>query len=477
MGVAVSGWTLAKAVAKQGQLGVVSGTALDVVLARRLEIGDLDGSSRRALAAFPIPGVADRILDKYFIEGGKTETERFSQKPMVSHRPSQALNELLVASNFVEVWLAKEGHDGAIGINYLEKLQPPTLASIYGAMLADVDYVLMGAGIPRAIPGILDKFSHGEAAQLRLDVKGADRDDNFFMSFDPGAFSKGRIAEIKRPKFLAIITSDVLAKMLATKASGYVDGFIVEMPSAGGHNAPPRGKMQLTDDGEPIYGERDVPNLEKIAAIGRPFWLAGGFATADGLQKAQTAGAVGVQIGTAFAYCEESGFPADLKMRVLGMSRAGDAHVKTDALASPTGFPFKVLQLEETLSDDAVYAKRERVCDLGYLRTAYKRENGKIGWRCPSEPIDEFLEKGGAIEETVGRKCVCNALCASIDLAQIQTNGSVEGDLVTSGDDVATIARFLPAGTATYSAAHVIADILGVEQSDASATAAAQSIG
>ncbi|VAW09061.1 Enoyl-[acyl-carrier-protein] reductase [FMN] [hydrothermal vent metagenome] len=476
MGVAVSDWTLAKAVAQQGQLGVVSGTALDIVLARRLELGDLDGSSRRALAAFPIPGVADRILDKYYIEGGKTETERFTQKPMVSHRPSQTLNELLVASNFVEVWLAKEGHTGVIGINYLEKLQPPTLASIYGSMLAEVDYVLMGAGIPRAIPGILDKFSIGEPAEMRLDVKGAERDDDFVMSFDPAAIAKGRIVELKRPKFLAIITSDVLAKMLATKASGYVDGFIVEMPSAGGHNAPPRGKMQLTEVGEPIYGERDVPNFEKIAAIGRPFWLAGGFATADGLRDAQAVGAVGVQIGTAFAYCEESGFPSELKMRVLAMSRAGDAHVKTDALASPTGFPFKVLQLEQTLSDEAAYLKRKRVCDLGYLRTAYKRENGKIGWRCPSEPIDEFLEKGGTIEETVGRKCVCNALCATIGLAQIQADGSVEGDLVTSGDDVATIARFLPEGAATYSAAHVIATILGEEASDAGATHSARSI-
>lgn len=475
MGVAVSDWTLAKTVAKLGQMGVVSGTALDIVLARRLETGDLDGSCRRALAAFPLPGVADRILDKYYIEGGKTETERFTQKPMVSHRPSQALNELLVASNFVEVWLAKEGHDGAIGINYLEKLQPPTLASIYGAMLAEVDYVLMGAGIPRAIPGILDKFAVGEPAELRLDVKGADRDDNFVMSFDPVAFGKGRIVELKRPKFLAIIASDVLAKMLATKASGYVDGFIVEMPSAGGHNAPPRGKMQLTDDGEPIYGERDVPKLDKIAAIGQPFWLAGGFATARGLRDAQAIGAVGVQIGTAFAYCEESGFTSELKMRVLAMSRTGDAHVKTDALASPTGFPFKVLQLEGTLSDDNVYRERERVCDLGYLRTAYKRENGRIGWRCPSEPIDDFLEKGGTIEETVGRKCVCNALCGPIGIAQIQINGSIEGNLVTSGDDVATVARFLPDGAATYSAAHVIATILGTETPTVTADATVQS--
>jgi len=51
MGAAVSAWQLAKAVAQTGQLGVVSGTALDVVLARRLQLGDPGGHLRRDLAA------------------------------------------------------------------------------------------------------------------------------------------------------------------------------------------------------------------------------------------------------------------------------------------------------------------------------------------------------------------------------------------------------------------------------------------
>ena len=62
MGVGVSNWTLARAVSKQGQLGVVSGTLLAVVLSRRLQLGDPDGHMRRALDRFPVPGVAERIL-------------------------------------------------------------------------------------------------------------------------------------------------------------------------------------------------------------------------------------------------------------------------------------------------------------------------------------------------------------------------------------------------------------------------------
>ncbi|MCY0957544.1 hypothetical protein [Streptomyces sp. H27-H5] len=71
MGVGVSGWRLARAVSLTGQLGVVSGTALDVVLARVLQTGDPGGHARRALAAFPIPELARAVLDRHFREGAR----------------------------------------------------------------------------------------------------------------------------------------------------------------------------------------------------------------------------------------------------------------------------------------------------------------------------------------------------------------------------------------------------------------------
>ncbi len=460
MGAGVSSWTLARAVSKAGQLGVVSGTALDVILARRLQVGDPGGHMRRALAAFPIPGVAQRIIDKYFVEGGKSADRPFKAKPMPSEKPSRQLEELLVASNFVEVFLAKEGHDGDVGINYLEKIQAPNLPSIYGAMLAGVTYVLMGAGIPRAIPGILDSLAASQAVEMRLDVQGAERGEEFALRFDPNEFCGGEAIKVERPAFLAIVSSSTLATMLARKASGKVDGFIVEGPSAGGHNAPPRGKLELSVDGEPIYNDRDFADLAAIDELGLPFWLAGSYAEPDRVVEALKMGAAGVQVGTAFAYCEESGLPNDLIERVLEMSGRGEARIFTDPVASPTGFPFKVLELEESLSEAAVYEQRSRICDLGYLRHAYKTESGKLGWRCPSEPVDDFLRKGGKIEDTVGRKCVCNGLMANIDLGQSLKSGGVELPLITSGDDVAAVARFVKPGERSYSAADVIAYLL-----------------
>ena len=437
-------------------MGVVSGTALDLVLVRRLQSGDIGGHIRRAAAHFPVPDVVKRVFDKYFIAGGRQLKERFKSHPMGKLRPSRNLLDLQVLSNFVEVFLAKEGHDGLVGINLLTKVQAPTIPSLYGAMLAGVDAVLMGAGIPKEIPGVLDKLAAGLPARLKLDVKGAKSDKPFWLRFDPAEYWGGEAIAVKRPKFFPIISSAVLATMLSKKATGRVDGFIVEGPTAGGHNAPPRGKLKLSEGGEPVYGDRDVADLDAIAAVGLPFWLAGSYAEPERVVEALDAGAAGVQVGTAFAYAEESGFSADIKAKVIARSRAGEAEIYTDPLASPTGFPFKVVSVEDSMSEQNVYEKRERVCDLGYLRTPYVIEDEKIGWRCASEPVQDFVRKGGVEAETVGRKCVCNALMASIDLGQTQKNGERELPLVTSGDDVTRVARFLKPGADTYSAADVV---------------------
>ena len=275
MGVAVSNWRLARAVSRMGELGVISGTLLAVVLARRLEAGDPEGHMRRALAHFPVPGVAGRVIDRYFLPGGKAPDAPFTPVAMPTLQPGAALNELMVAANFVEVFLAKEGHDGRVGINLLEKIQLATLPSLYGAMLAGVDYVLMGAGIPRAIPGVLDHFAAGEEAELKIDVEGARPGEDFVARFDPRSFCGGPAPALPRPRFLAIVSSATLATTLARKSSGRVDGFVVEGDVAGGHNAPPRGALQLTPAGEPVYGPRDAADLGKIRELGLPFWLAG----------------------------------------------------------------------------------------------------------------------------------------------------------------------------------------------------------
>jgi nitronate monooxygenase len=465
MGVAISGWRLARAVSRRGQLGVVSGTVLNIVFAQRLQDGDEGGHLRRALAHFPVPEIAERIIEQHFDKHRRSGRRALHGIPMFTINPSDDLLKLTIAANFCEVYLAKEGHDGVVGINLLEKVQLPNLASLYGAMLADVDYVLMGAGIPREIPGILDRLANHEVTTMKIQVDYATSEDGFHTTLDPKALL-GVLPPLHRPKFLAIVSGEVLAQMLVQKANGRIDGFVIENALAGGHNAPPRGQLHLTETGEPIYGPRDVANLEKFSGIGLPFWLAGDFGSPTGLQHALSAGATGIQVGTPFALCEESGLEEGLKRQALQTIAEGNAHVFTDPLASPTGFPFKVVQLDTTLSNQALYEERPRLCQLGFLRTGYKKADGNVGYRCPSEPEDNYVKKGGKIEDTVGRKCLCNALMANVGLAQEQLSGYVEQALMTAGDSLVRVSHYLRDGATSYHATDVLDYLLSAVRVD-----------
>ena len=462
MGVGVSNWRLAQTVSRLGQLGVVSGTALDSLFVRRLADGDLGGHMRRGLDAFPFPDMARRIWAEYFTPGGKAEDAPYPALPMHQKNSPRKLVELCMVSNFVEVFLAKEGHKNLVGINFLEKVQMPHLASIYGAMLAGVGYVLMGAGIPLHIPGVLDAFAAHHMGEYKLQVTGALPGQDTQMLLNPADYIEGPLPVLHRPRFLAIVSSNTLATTMLRRANGRVDGFVIESPTAGGHNAPPRGKLQLNAAGEPIYGERDQVDIPGFRAMGVPFWLAGGYGSPEKLREALEMGAAGVQVGTAFAFSQESGMRADLKKSLIGKAVDGTGEVFTDPVASPTGFPFKVAQLEGTSSALPIYQERKRVCDLGYLREPYAAGEDKIAYRCSAEPVENYVLKGGKAEDTVGRKCLCNALMANIGHQQKRKDGSVEPPLITVGDDLNTIVQYLKPGHDSYSAVDVVASLLSL---------------
>ena len=435
MGVGVSSWRLASAVARAGQLGVVSGIALDTVLARRLQDGDRTGAVRRAMAAFPVPAVVARTMARYFRPEGRPPGTPYAVVPRLAVRQRRTTQELTVLGSFVEVWLAKEGHDGPVGVNYLEKIQMATPAAVYGAMLAGVDYVLMGAGIPREIPWLLDELAEHRTVRLPVDVAGAPSGTHA-VELDPVALVGGGLPPLARPMFLAIVSAHVLASYLARDEHIRPDGFVIEGPAAGGHNAPPRGRLTLDETGQPVYGPRDEADVAAVAALGLPFWLAGSRGTPEALTDARAAGAEGVQVGTLFALSQESGLEPSVRTGLLDRLRAGTLEIRTDAAASPTGFPFKVVQLPLTLSDLTVREARPRLCDLGYLRTPYVRPGGVVGYRCPAEPVEDFVRHGGTVEETVGRACLCNSLMADVGLGQTREDGYEEELLVTLGADL-----------------------------------------
>ena len=433
MGIAVSSWQLAKEVSIAGELGVISGTAIDSVVARRLQDGDLTGDIRRAMAAYPHQETIKEIMDRFFVEGGREDGKPYLDVPKLSIKGNLFSNKLLAVASFVEVWLAKEGHNGLIGMNILEKIQLAIPAQLYGAMLADVDYILIGAGIPAQVPHLLNEISQGNKVAMKVDV--ADTKDKHYLHFDPRTLGLDNFS-IKRPLFLAIVTSHALVAYLNKDEETKPDGYVIEYHVAGGHNAPPRAKNHVNDEGEAVYNELDIPNLEKIHASGSPFWLAGGYATPEKVKEAISYGAQGVQVGSLFALANESGFTNENRSSILVSLADPTMRVMTDASASPTGFPFKVIQNNQTLSNDNLYKERTRICDLGYLRTMFQREKGGIGYRCPAEPLDNYEFKNGEVDQAQGSKCLCNALMADIGLGQVRPDGRTEISLLTFGSDL-----------------------------------------
>ena len=449
MGIAVSRYHLAKAVSMAGQLGVVSGTAIDAVMAMRLHYGDILGNVRRSLNNFPVKEIGQQMIDKFYNTNNKIK--QMFKFTMPSLNMSQEKENEIVTANFSEIFLAKEGHKGIVGINFLEKIQFPNLAGIYGALLAGIDYIIMGAGFPKEIPAVIEKLTRHEKVEYTCNVENAKEPKK--MVFDPSRFGLSNL-KLKRPKFLAIISSNILAATLMKKSPVSPDGFIIEGHQAGGHNAPPRVSGVFNENGEPLYGEKDIVDLEKVKELNVPFWLAGSYGTKEGLKKALAAGAAGIQAGTVFAFTKEAGFTDDIKQKVIS---SDSINIKTDPLASPTGFPFKVADIAGSLSDNEIYNKRQRVCNLGYLRTAYEKDDGSIGYRCAAEPVEMYVKKGGREENTRGRKCLCNALMAAAGFPLTCKSGEEEKPLITMGDDYKSVIS-RPYG---YSAEDVVKEITG----------------
>ncbi len=468
MGVNISNWELARAVSSVGErlgvktMGVVSGTGIGSMFARRLQDGDPGGHVRNAFDAFPYPELADRVWHTWYVEGGKPEGKPYKSSPMVNHALRHDVAELIVCSNFAEVWLAKQGHNGPIGINYLEKIQTPRLPEILGAMIAEVDVILMGAGIPHQVPGVLDRFAAYEPASYYLDVEGAGPRE-FAVALDPASLVPERyVKRLRKPEFFAIVATHVLAQYLSDprRAMGRVDGFIMEGPTAGGHNAPPRGRLTFNERGEPVYGERDTVDLRKMRELGRPFWLAGSYAHPQKLAEALAEGAAGCQTGSIFALCEESGLRADIKREIRRRAYRHQLDVVADPNSSSSGFPFNVVQLSGTMSDAEIYETRARICDLGYLRHAYKTDRGKVAFRCPSEPVNAYVKRGGRIEATEGRKCLCNGLISATGLGQPRRLGK-EPPILTLGRNTDFIHDLIDNEEGSYTATDALLYLLG----------------
>ncbi len=456
-------------------LGITSGTAAANLLARRLQHGD--AGVRLALDALAAlaPSLApelDALHETYFVPGGKAASQPYRPVRPFGVDAPRWLQLLTIAGNFTAVWECKRGHANPVGINYLQKIELSQLPALYGALLAGVDYVCVGAGNPAAFPGYLRALVGREPATQEVHVARASRPAT--LRFDPRAFGADEVPRLRAPRFLAIVRTCDQAEALARDEATRPFGFVFEGPSAGGHNAPPADYRRILGE-PPRWGPRDEVELPRLATLRQPFWLAGHCGNPEALRRALDVGAAGVQFGTLLAFSDESGMSPALRLRVLERIWRKDLAVTSEPLMSPTGFPFKVVQLAGSLSDEAVRSERERVacCDLGHLMTPIEtrrrvtrpdgvvEEVAEVATLCPAEPVEAFTRKGGVPLRRKGAICLCNGLMSTAGYPGIR-GGYVEPPIVTAGDASIGDVRAMQVQVRrlTYSAAEAIGRVL-----------------
>jgi NAD(P)H-dependent flavin oxidoreductase YrpB (nitropropane dioxygenase family) len=454
MGVDVSGIDLISAAANHPSRrvsGSLSGTALAEVYVRRLQMGDPGAKIERAFEAFSarVPALTQEIQDlykKFHIVGGKSADAKFRGMSMGGMTPARDVQIMIIAATFAHVWRAKQAAPGRpIGVNFLRKLERTLLYGLYGAMLAGADWIVMGAGDPSAVPGLLDSLARHELTELPMQVATCPLGE-YKVSFDPKDLVGDAAAPARTP-FLAIVSSHLQAEGLAANPVTRPDGFVIEGPLAGGHNAPP-SKRAKDADGHYVYGPEDEADLRAVAAIGLPFWVAGGQAKPGGPFNRR-------QVGTIFALAKESGLEPSLRQKMLGLIWRQKERVVNDARASPSTYPFKIAQAPGTVGESAVYEDRKRVCDVGLLR-GWRPKDGKVIGLCPADKPDLFKKAGGAAWRCAGAMCLCNGLLSAVGVGQ-----PAEAPLITLGDTAPVRELQRQLKRLEYSAAEAAAFALG----------------
>lgn len=400
-------------------------------------MGDLDGSLRLVLEHFPYPAAARHVWQHFFVPGGKGDEQPFELVSQPHLEEGPALVELTVLANFAEVFLARQGHTGWVGVHYHDSARLALLPSLFGALLAGVDFLLVSAsGVAAVQPALRRLLAHESAA---LDVTLTDT-DRLTCGFDPHSLGSGHSPALRAPILLAVCETVDEAESVLTGA-GFDGGFIVQAPSGAGW--------------------LEAAEFARLRSLGRPFWLGNVAATAENFARVSQEGAGGLQVNTPFTFCAESALDPDLKRRVLTLVRQDPNHLFTQLSALPDGQPFRVLRLEETAADPEISAARLRLCDVGWFREVYRRPDGSVGYRCPGEPMHHYLLKGGDATTAARQPCICNGVLAGLGLAQLQDGRELERALVPVGEDVRELRRFLKPGGVEFTAADVVKDLTG----------------
>jgi len=448
MGIHISSAKLANTTSRLGALGVVSGAALRHIIIEDIRAGD--ANSIELAREFPVPAYVEELLA--FAPGGAKHRHAVpvdTPDPKFSAYPRR----LSAIATFVEVRRARQGHRGKVGINVMWKATLTVLPSIYGAMLAGVDALLCGAGVPMELPDIVARIRAGQDMEY-LPLTGTGTHTRMAIAGDNTAPA---LQAMEPPKMMPILSNFAFSKRILDVWHKEYGGarpfaFVLENHAAGGHNAPPRNKTEFTEqDSIESY-------FDKVLNLGVPIYVAGAFkngGTRADFEEWTARGAYGLQVGSRFALCNESGLRPDLREGIIDASARGELCVETEALMSPTGYPLKSVKLPGTVAQEGVYEARPRICNKMYLTRSHfePQEDGTVKetYICPAMPQDQYARLGGDAADTRDRVCLCNGLLSTAGYYD-----SVEPPAVTLGQSAVHV-------TTRTTARAIVEDVLTPE--------------
>lgn len=316
MGVHISSAQLANVTARLGALGVVSSVGLRTIVAEQVRAGDVDVI--RLAQTFPIKQYVEELME--FAKGGQRHNRMV---PMDDLDPakSELPKRLSTIASYIEVMRAKQGHYGKIGINVMWKCALTALPSIYGAMIAGVDALLCGAGVPMELPDVVSKIREGCNLSYHP-LTGTSTSAKLNIEQDQLA---GFLQKLHLPHMMPILSNFAFPKRIMDIWEREHNGarpfaFVLENHTAGGHNAPPRNKVEFSE-------QDDIERyFDKVHGLGVPIYVAGAFPTGGSREDFlywTERGAYGIQVGSRFALCDESGMRPDLKNGVIAKKRRG----------------------------------------------------------------------------------------------------------------------------------------------------------
>ena len=222
--------------------------------------------------------------------------------------------ELLIATGFAEVWLAKEGHSGNIFINFLNKIEVPLMYTMYGAMLAGVDGVDRGRGQPRWPAGACSQLANHQAVTNQFLGAVSEGGEAFTIAFDPQQIADGALTKtpLKRPAFLAIVALEDLVQAAGRKRqrgarTASLSSTIRQAATTPTRLAPCTWMRWVS----PSTADRDVPTWRRFGTSGSLSGWPADMAAGERLLAALAAGATGIQTGSVFALAEDSGMRPD----------------------------------------------------------------------------------------------------------------------------------------------------------------------